>query len=134
MEITRKINRSDIMGALASGLCAIHCGLTPLLFFAAQPVLESTVDGHSHGSIWWGALDYVFLILSLVAVYFSAKHTHHKEIKWVLWIAWSIFAIGLLSEPFHLSYGKWLMYIGSAVLIIAHLKNYQYTQNLRRKV
>ncbi|MEM6964651.1 MAG: MerC domain-containing protein [Bacteroidota bacterium] len=134
MEITQKINRSDLMGALASGLCAIHCSLTPVLFIAAHPVLESTTNGHSHSSVWWAALDYIFLILSLIAVYFSAKHTKHTTIKWILWIAWGIFSLGLLSEPFHFAYGKWFMYIGSAVLVITHFQNYRHTQNLKRKI
>lgn len=49
MEVTHgKLNRSDLLGVAASGLCAIHCTLTPLLF-AAKPLLEGTVGEHAHG-------------------------------------------------------------------------------------
>ena len=116
------------MGVAASGLCAIHCTLTPI-FFAARPVLEGTMGSHTHGVSFWGALDYVFLVLSLVAVWYSARHSGHPTIKKVLWIAWLVFAVGLLSEPLDIAYGKWLMYAGSLVLVVAHLQNYRYCQS-----
>ena len=127
MAITYKINRSDILGASASALCAIHCTLSPLLF-ALKPVLESTNGNHSHTAGCWAALDYIFLVISLVAVWYSARHTNHSNIKWILWAAWGLFAFGLLSEPFDLSFGKWLMYGGSFTLFITHWKNYQLCQ------
>ncbi|WP_422080146.1 MerC domain-containing protein [Ulvibacterium sp.] len=120
-----KLSYSDLLGAVASGLCAIHCALTPV-FFAAKPVLESTMGQHSHGEGVWALLDYLFLILSLAAVWYSARHTNHIRIKRVLWGAWAVFAIGLLSEPFHLHHGKWFMYIGSITLVVAHVYNHRY--------
>ncbi|MEM6892167.1 MAG: MerC domain-containing protein [Bacteroidota bacterium] len=129
-----KLSYSDFLGVAASGLCAIHCALTPL-FFAARPVLESTMGHHHHhGDGFWGLLDYLFLVLSLVAVWYSAKHTHHKRIRWVLWAAWAVFAIGLLSEIFHFEQGKWLMYAGSIVLVVAHWYNHRYCKRLRTDV
>lgn len=129
MEFTqRKLNRSDLLGAAASGLCAIHCTLTPLLF-AAKPILEGTMGEQAHGVGFWAVFDYVFLVLSLAAVWYSARHTSHSTIKWVLWIAWIVFAIGILSEPLELAYGKWLMYIGSITLVVAHLQNYRYCRS-----
>lgn len=107
MELTRPSSYSNLLGAAASGLCAVHCAVTPLIF-AAKPVLHTAVGEHAHGSPLWAAFDYIFLVLSLVAVWYST------------------FAIGLLSEPFHLPYGSWLMYGGSIVLVVAHLKNFQY--------
>ena len=121
---------SDILGTAASGLCAIHCALTPL-FFAAKPLLESTTGEHTDGHGLWGMLDYVFLILSLLAVWYSARHTTHTNLKWILWVAWGVFALGLLSEPFELTFGIWLMYAGSFTLVIAHIKNYRHCQQCK---
>lgn len=130
MQIVRmKPTQSDLLGAAASGLCAIHCTLTPI-FFAAKPVLDSTLGEYAHGGGFWAALDYVFLVLSLLAVWYSARHTSHKTIKWVLWVAWGVFAIGLLSEPLDFTHGKWLMYAGSITLVVAHLQNYRYCQRI----
>ena len=126
MNQLKKLDYSDWLGAATSGLCAIHCMLTPL-FFAAKPVLESTGVEHAHGL--WGMLDFVFLILSLLAVWFSARHTTHSTLKWVLWFAWGVFAVGLLSESF--AFGKWLMYAGSITLVIAHIKNHRHCQQCK---
>lgn len=126
MSQIKKLDYSDWLGAAASGLCAIHCTLTPL-FFAAKPVWESTAVEYGHGV--WGMLDYVFLILSFLAVRYSALHTTHITLKWVLWLAWGVFALGLLSESF--AFGKWLMYAGSITLVIAHIKNYRHCQQCK---
>lgn len=119
---------SDGVGVVASALCTIHCVLTPLLFMA-KPMLTDTVHQHTHGHGIWALLDYIFLIISLLAVWYSSEHTENPTLKWVLWVAWVVFAIGLLLEPLGLSFGKWLMYIGSISLIIAHLKNHYYCQH-----
>ncbi|MEM9650349.1 MAG: MerC domain-containing protein, partial [Bacteroidota bacterium] len=128
-----KLSYSDFLGAAASGLCAIHCALTPVIF-AARPVLESTMGHHGHGAGIWALLDYLFLVLSLAAVWYSARHTFHMGIKRVLWGAWVVFAIGLLSESFHFTQGKWFMYIGSITLVIAHMYNHRYCKKPRIKV
>jgi hypothetical protein len=130
MNPTNKMNYSDWLGAAASGLCAVHCTLTPL-FFAAKPIIAGTVDAHNHGHGLWGALDYVFLVLSLLAVWYSARHTTHTTLKWVLWAAWAVFAFGLLAELLELAYGKWFMYAGSIILVIAHIKNYRHCQQCK---
>ncbi|WP_299895587.1 MerC domain-containing protein [uncultured Aquimarina sp.] len=117
-----KINYSDWLGVTTSSLCAVHCTLTPL-FFATRPILENTLNKHGHGAGFWALLDYLFLGLSLIAVWYSARHTSNSIVKWIFWSAWSIFTIGLLSELFHISYGKWLMYVGSFMLIGMHLLN-----------
>jgi hypothetical protein len=126
MQNSSRLYQSDLLGVLASGLCAIHCALTPV-FFAARPLLE----GHHHHGGFWGALDYVFLIVSLLAVWYSARHTSHRTYKWVLWVSWAVFAIGLLSEVLHISWGIWLMYIGSIVLVVSHIQNYRYCRSCK---
>ena len=124
--------RSDLLGVLASGLCAIHCTLTPI-FFLAKPILDNTVENQGHGNSLWTALEYVFLVLSLIAVWFSSKHTNLKSIKWILWSAWIVFSIGLLSERIHFENGIWLMYSGSAALVIAHVINYRHCQKCKKE-
>ena len=108
-----------------SALCAIHCTLTPIIF-AAKPILESTVHHDDHGHGFWRIFDFAFLILSLIAVRYSAKHTQNATFKWVLWAAWIVFAAGILLEPLEMAFTKWLMYAGSITLVVTHLRNYQY--------
>ncbi|PPK87844.1 MerC mercury resistance protein [Neolewinella xylanilytica] len=123
MSVAKNLNRSDLLGAAVSGLCAIHCTLTPL-FFAARPMLEGRLGAHAHGSGWWASLDYIFLVLSLLAVWYSARHTKHPSLRYLLWAAWITFAVGLLLEPYELAYAKWLMYAGSITLVFAHVRNH----------
>jgi hypothetical protein len=130
MTTIKNLNWSDILGVMASGLCAIHCAITPV-FFLARPLLEHSTDAHGDGHGFWSLLDYVFLVVSLVAVWYSSKHTTHKNIKWILWSAWIVFATGLGSEIFSFQYGIWLMYAGSVALIIAHIKNYRFCKKCK---
>jgi len=127
VEITKNSSYSNLLGAAASGLCAVHCAITPLVF-AAKPILEHAAGehGHAHGSPLWAAFDYIFLVLSFVAVYYSVRHSNHRSLKWVLWVSWVVFAVGILFEAFHLPYGHWLMYGGSIALVVGHLVNYRY--------
>lgn len=122
-------SRSDLFGAFASGLCLIHCALTPLLF-AARPMIDSAIDahgyGHTHGPVFWWMFDFVFLGLSFIAVYFSTRQSGHKLYKTLLWLFFVVFAAGLLSELVHFEMGIWLMYTGSIGLVITHIKNYRF--------
>lgn len=129
LEVTPHSTYSNLLGAVASGLCVIHCAVTPLLF-VAKPMLEEATSEHEHlhGSPFWAAFDYIFLLLSFIAVYYSVRHTSHRSLKWVLWVSWVVFAAGILFEVFHLPYGHWLMYSGSIALVIGHLMNYRHCQ------
>ena len=125
MEISQNTGRSDVWGAAVSALCAIHCTLTPLIF-AAKPLLISTVAEPEVHTDFWHFLDYIFVILSFMAVLISTRNTTFKALVKYLWIAWVIFALGILAEQLEIHTGIWLMYIGSVSLIIAHIKNYRY--------
>ncbi|MEO0340777.1 MAG: MerC domain-containing protein [Bacteroidota bacterium] len=128
MKLNRNVDYSDFMGVAASALCTIHCALSPLLFMTKPAVIQTFGrPAHSHDA--WASLDYIFLILSLIAVWYSSEHTANDNLSWVLWGAWSLFAIGLFLEPLELSFGIFLMYIGSILLVITHLENYRHCQH-----
>ena len=62
-------SKSDVIGAFASGLCMMHCIATPFFFIASA--CSATCCNTS--PIWWQRLDYIFLFVSLFAVYQGAK-------------------------------------------------------------
>ncbi len=128
MNHNKRVIYADWLGISASGLCLIHCALTPLLF-TAKPLYYGMIGRqvHNHGA--WAALDYVFLILSFLAVWYAARNTSFITLKWVLWAAWIAFTIGLLLESMHLAFGHWLMYVGSITLVMAHIKNFYHGQH-----
>lgn len=114
--------KSDSLGSIASGLCLVHCIITPLIF-VIQPI-----SVHSDSApIWWKSLDYLFLIVSLLAVYWSAKNTTKDWIKYGLWISWILLTAAILNEKlelFHL--GELVVYIPAISLIGLHLYNRKY--------
>lgn len=129
MNHTNLLERSDLFGATISGLCSIHCAITPL-FLASQPLLDQHAHGHDHGL--WGSLDYIFLVLSLVAVVYSSWHTNRPQIKWLLWMSWAVFAIGLVLEMTESVHNKSFMYVGSIALIVTHFANIRHCRVSKR--
>lgn len=114
----------DLSGATVSLLCAIHCTVTPL-FFLAKPILNTTTILHGSQS-FWEMLDWIFLLLSIGPVWYSAKYTLHQSFSYLLWIFWFVFAVGLLLEIYGFEKEKWLMYFGSMSLAVTHILNYKY--------
>lgn len=115
--------RSDLLGVLASGLCAVHCAVTPLLF-VVPPLLGEADHRHAPGP--WALLDYSFLLVSGLAVWYSTRKTDSPITRWVFWMAWGCFALGLLFEASDGLPGEWLKYAGSLALIITHVVNFRH--------
>ena len=49
--------KSDALGAIASGLCILHCLATPFFFIASACSLSCC----NNAPLWWQWMDYVFL-------------------------------------------------------------------------
>lgn len=111
------IVQSDKAGIASALLCTAHCLVVPVAF-----LLRSWLADGSPGHIlpaWWEKLDYLFLVISFIAVYHSAGHTKYKEIKMALWTFWVILAAAILMETTM----HWMTYIASAGLIATHFIN-----------
>jgi len=126
-------NKSDLLGSLASSICLIHCLATPLLFVAhLGEAGHHHHDGHHHhgaSPFWWQMIDIAFLVVSLGAVYWSAKNSSRKWMKIALFISWAFLAIVLLNEKIALFHWvEELIYIPSLALIGLHLYNRRYCQ------
>ncbi len=123
----RKID-ADLLGALASGLCAVHCAATPLLFAAhASAHFGQHVAGEEAALPWyWAVLDWAFLLLAFVAIYYTSKQVAAPWVKWGMWAAWSVIALTILSESLHWHlWGHLPMYAGAFALIGLHLYNHR---------
>lgn len=123
---------ADFSGVTFSLLCAIHCAITPLIFIA-KPLLDHTSESHHHHHDlgWWGLLDFFFLVLSFVAVWYSAKYTSHQLYKTLLWGFWILFAISLGLEKLHIELGHWLTYLSAFALALTHVLNYRYCKKCK---
>lgn len=127
MELISK-QKSDFLGIAISGLCVLHCALTPILF-SISPLFGKAISKHPtlHGPWYWEVLDLVFLLSGLFAVYLSNHRKKNNKVKALLWITWIILAIGLMFEYLHISFGIYIMYLGSLGLIVAHSFSYWFT-------
>ena len=137
-----KTINSDIIGAISAFLCIIHCAIVPILMgvhsvYYAGDVLASNNDHlHSHFSLTsffedahWHSLDYFFIAITLIAVFFASRRSLFSWIKIGLWSCASLFIASILLENI-IEGIEYLAYLASAMLIVFHLLN----QNLSRKL
>ncbi|MDC8005851.1 MerC domain-containing protein [Aureisphaera galaxeae] len=115
--------KSDILGSTASTLCLAHCLATPFLFAAHA----GHVHGHHEHPFWWGVLDLGFIVLSMVAVYWSAKNTSKNWMRYALWLSWGFLAFVIINEKLAFVHiVEEIIYIPSLVLVALHLYNRKY--------
>ena len=116
-------SKSDIIGVMASSLCFIHCVATPLLFMAHA----SAVAIEASHPWWWGILDIVFLAISFFAVYWSAKNTSKRGIRFWLWSSWFVLAFIVFNEKISVSpLHEVTIYFPTMALVFLHIYNRRY--------
>jgi len=129
MSFSVNFKRSDTMGAIASGLCLIHCVATPFLF-VAHAGAHGHEHGHGHGSpLWWGTIDLLFLAISLLAVWWSSRNSSKQWVKYALYVSWAGLAFLILNEKLgwvHLL--EEAIYLPALSLVFLHLYNRRYCQ------
>ena len=91
-------NNSDTIGVFTSLVCSIHCFATPILFVAQSGLLSSNIQ-----PLWWESINYIFIALSFIAVYYSAKNTSENIMKPILWLCWLFFVSVILNEMIELT-------------------------------
>ena len=119
------LRKPDTIGAIVSTLCVVHCLLTPLLFVA-----QSYTATHSHEApFWWKNLDYLFILISIVAVYESAKKSTNKLIKAGLWMSWIMLFLLILNEKLvWIELDEIITYCVALTLSMLHIYNLNYCQ------
>jgi hypothetical protein len=119
------LRKPDTIGAIVSTLCVVHCLLTPLLFVA-----QSYTATHSHEApFWWKNLDYLFILISIIAVYESTKKSTNKLIKAGLWMSWIILFLLILNEKLvWIEFDEIITYAVALTLSMLHIYNLNYCQ------
>ncbi|MTI29569.1 MerC domain-containing protein [Xanthovirga aplysinae] len=117
--------RSDEFGAVTSGLCFVHCLVTPFLF-----VVQASYSIHDEATpLWWSSIDFLFLGISFLAVYWSARKTSKQWIKYAFVLSFIFLAFVILNEKFegfHLV--EEIIYLPALSLIFLHIYNKKYCQ------
>jgi hypothetical protein len=114
-------NKEDLFGAFASFLCFIHCLFTPFIFVAQSGLHE--VEGPG----WWKYLDILFLVLSLLAIYWAAKNTSKRWVSFAFYFLWLLLAFIVINEKMEFrELPEALIYVPTTLLIALHLYNRKY--------
>jgi len=114
---------SDWIGVLSSGLCMIHCIATPFIFIAKSCSTSCCASAPAE----WAALDYLFIGISFIAVYFSTKNTSKEWIKYALWISWIVSLLAIINASIvWIGIPEQSFYIPAVTLIGLHLYNSKY--------
>ena len=113
----------DNIGIIASSLCMIHCIGTPFLFIAKA----CSASCCSEAPLWWQIIDYLFLFISFIAIYFATKKTSSNYMKIGFWISWFILLLTILNHTFQIYYApKNFIYIPASAVIILHFYNLRF--------
>ena len=113
----------DNVGIMAGSLCMIHCIGTPFLFIAKA----CSVSCCSDAPLWWQLIDYFFLIISFVAIYFITKKTIPNWVKISFWISWLTLLLTILNHTFTIvEVPKYFVYIPASAIIILHFYNIRF--------
>lgn len=116
MKTERLSRKADYIGITGSVLCIIHCLITPVLLLTSSMFQNSTLR------LGYLSLDYVFIGVNIVAVYFATRHYAPLAIKRSLWGFLFLFAAALLLEDTAPVF-EYIAYTASAGLVITHLLN-----------
>lgn len=117
--------KSDLIGAIASFTCMIHCLATPFLFIASACSKSCCASAPT----WWIWLDFVFLFISFFAVYRSTKSTSKSWMKPLLWLAWTGLFLSILMEQLSsINYLDYFKYTAAFSLIGLHIYNLKFCQ------
>lgn len=110
----------DKIGVISSALCMIHCIITPFVFLAKVCSISCCSDA----PLWWQIIDYLFLGISFLAVYYSTKDKSLDWLKISFWTTWFILLITIVNHTLEIIYlNPYLIYIPAFFIIILHLYN-----------
>ena len=113
----------DSIGIIASTLCTIHCIVTPFIFIAKACTATCCSDAPS----WWLMIDYIFLIISFLAIFFISKNLTIKWLQTAFWVSWSLLLFSISNHSIEIvQLHKNFIYIPSGAIIILHFYNMQF--------
>ncbi len=117
------INNSDRIGVVSSSLCMLHCFATPFLFLSQSSLIFLSLDF----TLPWLLINYVFLFISFIAIFFSVKNSSNKIIRVLLYLFWFLLSGLIINESLGiLSIPETATYLSASSLICLHIYNLNY--------
>jgi len=113
----------DTIGIIAGSLCTIHCMATPFLFIAKACSTACCADA----PVWWIMIDYLFLLISFIAIFFINKVLNIKWLKISFWSSWGLLLLAILDHSFAIYFlPRNFIYIPSFLIIVLHFYNVKF--------
>ena len=113
-------DKSDYFGILASSLCLLHCFATPFIFI----IRSCSTACCAETPVWWKTIDYLFVIISLIAVIQVFKTSDKDLLKVGFIISWISLLVLILNESFAMfSVFENAVFIPALALILLHVYN-----------
>ena len=117
------IKNSDYIGASTSGLCMLHCFATPLIFLSQSAAINISQEI----TFLWYLLNYIFLLISFIAIYYSVKNSSNFLVKVLLYSFWISLSALIINEALLLfPIPELYTYISAFTLITLHMYNLKY--------
>ncbi len=117
------IKNSDRIGVVSSSLCMLHCFATPFLFLSQSSLIFLSLDF----TLPWLLINYVFLFISFIAIFFSVKNSSNKIIRVLLYLFWFLLSGLIINESLGiLSIPETATYLSASSLICLHIYNLNY--------
>jgi hypothetical protein len=118
METTKY--KADNIGIMSSTICLLHCIATPFIFITGS----CAVSCCNNSPIWWRLIDFIFIIISFVAVYYAAKRNYKTWLKLSFYIAFTLLLLIVLNKHFLIiKTVDEIIYFPAALLIGLHIYN-----------
>jgi hypothetical protein len=117
------IKYSDKVGVASNVLCMLHCFSTPFIFLSQTQTIHI---GHDV-PFAWQIINYFFISISAIAVYYSTKNSTNNIVKILMVLFWSIVSFLIISEGLELLHlPETLTYISASSLSFLHIYNLNY--------
>ena len=117
------IKNSDYIGASTSVLCMLHCFATPLIFLSQSAAINISLDI----TFLWYSLNYMFLLISFIAIYYSVKNSSNFLVKVLLYLFWLLLSALIINEALSIfPVPELYTYISAFSLSSLHIYNLKY--------
>ncbi|MFC2187081.1 MerC domain-containing protein [Fulvivirgaceae bacterium LMO-SS25] len=108
---------ADLIGFYSSMVCMVHCIVLPVV------ITMSLFSVNGFGA-HWHTLDYLFIVLSFLAVLYATKRSPTQSMRIGLWFSFAIFSFALMAHEA----APWMLFISlaaSIALMVLHIVNYR---------
>ena len=113
----------DSIGILASTVCMIHCLATPFLFIAKA----CSATCCSEAPIWWQVIDYLFLLVSFMAIYLLSNSIEKRWLLIAFWVSWFMLFFTILNHSFEIfAIPSNISFIPAISIVLLHFYNLQF--------